>query len=334
MPRLFHLIPYVLLLSCAPPSVPAHFTDTTPPLKYPASAYITAAAESDVSPADAEQRARIAIVRQISLRVQEVFEKVESERHTAGRSSASGSTTSRLREESGFSRAHLIDIADRGTYGRKHYALAVLARQKAGAALADEYRAAVGGFREAVALTKQKESDPAAFTATYRNARASYAQARPLGLELAAVDPSREDEVREDLRLLGELWASRARVLSAAAVRIVEQGSEDAAARVSAVIARELSALGVRVGTGASTATLELKVEESWPRGLGLCCQWSPRVVLNGQPVKLDLNVVGCTNGRDRSLARDDAAAQLTAESLRPALQTALSNFVPLEEGS
>lgn len=327
-----YAVPLVLLVSCATTPPPPHLEGKAAPPRYPGSTHLSAAGESRESLVQAEAGARAELIKKISLRVSEVFEQVEEERSAGSASAGTRSTAVRLRQESEFSRANLIEIAERGSYGGRHFALAVLSREKAGAALAEDYRAVAAGFREAVALARRDEARPAAFTSAYRQAMAGYATLRPLGLELAAVDPAREEEVRGDLRLLGELRASRARVLQTVAVRVVTTGARsDAAEKVSGALARELSALGIRVDPSAKGSTLELSVDEAWPRGMGVCCQWSPRFALDGQPLRLELNIVGC-DPRDKARAREDAAAQLTPEVLRPALRSALSVLVPLEE--
>lgn len=323
----------VVLVACGstPTPIPAHFRGVEP-LRYPSQDWITAVGESRSSLEDAETRARMAVSRKISLRLTEVYERIESELREGGRHSSTDHTISRVREESSFSRGQLIKIVDRGSYQGKHFALAVLSRAEAGEALAGGYRAQARGFRAAVEEARKNERQPARFTAAYREAMTAYRKLEPLALELAAVDPSKEAQLKEDLQLFGELQASRARVVSSLAVRIEWKGSKAAAERIRALLAREIGALGVRVGQGATSTTLMVEVKERWPKGLVLCAEWEPKVTLNDQPVPLEPPVVmGCTHGKSRSHARDDAASQLTPELFRPALEKALHSLVPLE---
>jgi len=315
--------------SCA--VAPAHLRGEAEPSGYPRSRFLTAAASSETSSQEADAAAKVGIAQQIDSRIVAEFESLQREIGRGESVSASHEVSQRVVQQASFRRADLIEIAERGSWRGTHYSLAVLSREKAARALGQDYRSRAGAFREACAAALASEARPAAFTAAWHAARRGWMDLGTAGQELAAVDPSHAEEVHGDARRLGTLRAARTRVMQALAFRVEARAAgAPADERFAQAVRAALTSLGLRTDRATGALQLQAGADESFPRGLGACCEWRPLLVLEGTALALESELTGC-HPKDRAQARAELESRLEG-AVRAPLRRALAATVPWDE--
>lgn len=309
--------------------LPAYMQGVGTHPRFPAGLYIAGLGVSAESAGQADAAALATIASQIRAKVASEQKSFESE--SVGREGIESreDRSIAVTTTASFSRAALIKVIERRQLDGKFYAYAVLDKHEAGEVIGADYEAQARPFRAAVDEALAPGAPPRAFTAAYGRATRLAASLVTLGDELQAIDAARGGMVRADRDRLGKLRAARQEVIQRNAVRLTPAGATQDAV---AVVARALASLGVPTTNAASGALeLRLKVEETFPRGVGVCCQWDVRMELDGQPLMVEMHPMGC-HSRDRSLARADVVRQLSAESLAEPLRGALAAVLPLAE--
>ncbi len=319
----FLLLPTVLLFACA--TVPPTLTGAAPDPRFPAVGYLIGAGQSTDSQAAADAAAMGALVQRIDSRISSTFLDIESKDASGERETIK----SKLYVKSEFSQARLIRVVDRGYYGGTYYALAALERSAAGRELSREYQPPARAFREAVALAQENQGNAVAFTAATRRALEAFRKLSPMGTELTALDPEAGRAFDVDRERLGTLLSLRQAVMQSISVSVTPE--TPTAADLAAALAKVVPALGLRLTDQSPTTTLVVSVDESWPPGLGVCVEWDATVTVDGTPMPLKTDLIGC-HPKDKDLARQNLVDSLTADKLEAPLKAVLATVVPWED--
>lgn len=297
---------------------------------WPTERYIVGTGEAEEGPDKAAERAKVRVAEQVSSSIQSVMRSMESEEHGPGgdvRSASAHSmeTTSTV----AFSRGNLIRVVEQLTSGGLFQSTAVLDRDEAVREISADYEPVLTELKAAIASALAHESNVSRFSAEYARTRDQLARLRPLGTELVGVSPREARRVYSDRALVEPLRAARQRVLQQMDV-VVTTDKEGPAGELGTVLRRVLGRMGVGGATGAATQwDLRVEVEESYPRAVGTCCRWTPRLRLNGAELPFTHAPVGC-HSRDRSLARADLLKKLDGPELESALIQSLAALMPL----
>ena len=316
----------------AEPEVPSYLLGIGEPRRFPSSAYITAAASSGSSVAQAEDAAKAAVAAQIRSSIESEFRSLESESVESGQVSSGESRQRRVLTRASFDRAELIRIVERRRMGSQFYALAALDRAEASQALAADYEATAVPLRALIDDVLGHSRDSRAFAAAWSRARPLSAKVSSLGAARTVIEGRRPASFDADLRRIDDLGAARALVLQSAAVRLLGNGG--AAADATAVVGRALTSLGlplVAVDDAKKALDVHVDVEESFPRGVGICCTWRLSLRVDGTSRPLDLQPMAC-DLRDRNVAREALVRQLGPDQLAGPLRAALGSLLPVDE--
>jgi len=304
--------------------VAAYMRGEQPHPKYPDTGYIAAYGHSEKSAREAEASAIERVSAQVSSDVKAIFDKHVVDSSQKGFSSDAEQI---VRITTEFARGSLIKVVERVQGEDGFYAFAVLDREAAGAVLLPEYEAVAGEFRALV--NDLDESNNRTFASGYGRAVSLWRKMEPKGVQLQAISAERSASVNGDWDLLTRMRETRARVLQSSPIRLTGTGTY--AAEISSVMGKALQSLKVPVsGTSSSGLPMEVEVTETMPRGIGICCQWAIRMVLDGQTIDFGTTPVGC-HSRDRQQARASVVKQL--ETAAPAeLRRILPAVLPLDD--
>ena len=312
----------ICTVGCAHARVPAYLVDDAlEPPDYPSAAYLTASAQSSAGASEADDAARLALLRQVQSRVRGVVESLETQSLRDGRVTHEVRQRQQLFVETEFAHAEFVRIAQRHADGDVHYALAVLERGRAVDALLKEYRAASDELRGLCA--SQQDSASLLVRGLTLSRRASQ-----LGWSLAALGDASADDP-ETRRCLESLDVRRRAFLASHPLR-VEAQTPEASDAVGPVV-QALAQLGVVTGGGESAGRLQLGVVERFPRGLELCCERTFSFSLDGRPIGTAPITVTACDLRDEGRARAAATLQF-GEMIEEPLQSALAPLMPIDQ--
>jgi len=312
--------------------VPAYLLGEAPPRRFPEAEFLTAARSSTAGPDEAAAAARAAVAAQIRSSITSEFASIESQRIAGDNVRNEATRVRSVLQRATFDRAELIRIVERRRSGGTFYALAALDRAEASQALAADYEASAAPLRALIDEALAHATDARAFTAAWTRARPLARTVASAGAALAVIAGQRPDTLDADLGRLAALEAERSRLLQASAVRLLARGGP--AAEAAGVVGRALTSLGlplVAADEKRRALDLQLDVEESFPRGVGICCAWRLSLRVDGASRPLGVEPMAC-DLRDRNVAREALLRELGPETLAAPLRAALGSVLPVDE--
>lgn len=331
------------ILGCGGPT--GIYTDVT--TQYPPELYIMYVGISEVSLAEAENRACAGVAAQVRSSLESELEAVARSVTLDGKTSDTQATTQRIAIRAEFERAELIHV-DRErseVRGGTYQAVAFLSRREAEQVFDGDYAMASAALRSrASGLDAVSEGDVPGFASVYWAAREAFDEVARAEAEYRAVTGRSQAEFAQDRDLWWRIQQRRQTVLDGLRVglrmrepRIADDRLDEA--RLVQIFSLALANLGLSVrgqSCGEAEYLLDLQPDVKYQGIIGIVCRLSFTGQLiecgGGETWELHLDSDAFTgDGSHESTARREAEMAVTEATLAPLLAAALCRVLPVE---
>ncbi len=335
---------------CAVAPLPGYLLDPegSPPPACPPDRFVAAVGSSTAGRAEAEQRARAAVVKKLGSSIAVETKRVVEVSRKSGIFTSDRSLTERIEERAEFRRGDLVRTVGAPVERRgETYALACLDRAAAAAALERDLAPALSRYRAASRRAREalRAEDSAGFAAAYREASRGALEALAGLAQLRAVSGAGPEPDLE--RDWGALLDAAARRRESASFRIEVTGAvpEDVRSAIASAFRASVAGWGTGpvaasgcAGAGRTAYLVRVHAEPGCAWGsLGYACR--PRLALRAERcgtgrVVLEASLhepqlSGIDPDRPERALRK-AVRGLTPAALEPALREAFSGELPL----
>jgi len=341
------LLGLLLLLGALPGCGGAPGVHQRPQTAYPPEQYLVAVGTSDRSQAEAEARARAAVAAQVRSSLTSRTTTQSQSVWSDDQERLSAEAVQRLDQQAAFSRAELIriDQDSRRQQDGTWYAVAYLPRREASEALRRDYEAAASELaRRADAVQAVPPGDLPGFAAAYGEAQESWLALERSARELRAVTGGWPASLARDQAAWDAVQARRQALFADIRVALRLQEPRPAGDLLDREYLRHaliaaLTDLGVSVrGDGCEddvAYVLDLQPRLRYQGVVGVVCRLelagALRECATGDGWDLHLSdPVWTGEGANTYAARTQAAAAVTAATLRPRLVAALAASLPV----